>query len=297
MGIHDRDYYRPEQPAFSIRAPRSMVGILILINVAVYLVSAFTPAQKAPLGGNIVGYWLTDHLAVSAATLTHPLYWWQFLTYGFAHAASPGHVLFNMLALWFLGRDVEDLLGRKEFLQLYLVLLVVGSVSWAIVNKLTGAPASPEIRMLGASGAVAGIVVLFALNFPRRMLLLFFVLPVPAWVVGVMVVVGDVLGATGSTGPGHVAYGVHLAGAAFAFAYFQFGWKLSRLTEGRFRWSGFKRRPRLRVHNPRREETDLAREVDRILEKIHNQGESSLSRKERRVLETASREYQKRRRE
>ena len=133
-------------------------------------------------------------LAARVGTLTHPLFWWQFLTYGFVHVASPGHIIGNMLGLWFLGRDIEDLYGRAEFYRLYLAMVVVGGVVWAAVNKISD-PSSPPA--VGASAAVAGIVVLYALNFPRRTMLLFFVLPIPAWVLGVALVAGDILGATG----------------------------------------------------------------------------------------------------
>ena len=154
--------------------------------------------------------------------------------------------------------------------------------------------------MVGASGAVAGIVVLYALNFPRRTLLLFFVLPIPAWVAGVFLVVSDIWGAMGQ-GEGNIAYAAHLGGAALAFLYHQRRWNFGNLLPGRFRW------PRLlgglgpRLHKPENDdhrEDDAVREaeVDRILEKIHREGEGSLTRKERRVLELASRTYQDRRR-
>jgi hypothetical protein len=198
-----------------------------------------------------------------------------------------------MLGLWFLGRDIEWTYGKWEFLRLYLVLLAVGSLVWAIGNRLQGVEQSGPL--IGASGAVAGIVILYALHFPRRTLLLFFVLPVPAWLVGVLVVVSDLMGATGRQGT-NIAYTVHLAGAAFAFLYYQLGWNFGRLLSGRFSVPKFKSRPKLRVHRPEDgDESDLSQEVDRILEKIHRQGEASLSRKERRILEDASRQYQRRR--
>ncbi len=286
MGIYDRDYYRQAEPAFSVRAPGTIIGRLILINVVVFLANGLLTS-----GTNLI----TDLLAAHSSTIFEPWMWWQFLSYGFAHDPSNwGHILFNMLGLWFLGRDIELTYGRKEFLWLYLVMLVVGSLSWSIVNVLRGVPAGVDFTLVGASGAVVGIVVLFALHFPRRTLLLFFVLPVPAWLVGVLLVAGDLLGTFG-TGRHDVAYSVHLAGAAFAFLYYRFGWNLGRLVEGRFSWVNFKRRPKLRIHDPPSEDAELSNQVDRILEKIHREGEGSLTRKERRTLENASREYQRRR--
>jgi membrane associated rhomboid family serine protease len=286
MGIYDRDYYRERRPpSFSIRAPRTIVVTLILINVAIYLIDAFSPST---LGGR----WLSDHLGLRVGTLSQPWMWWQFVTYGFTHSPrSFQHILFNMLTLFFLGRDIEWTYGRKEFLQLYLTMLVIAGLSWVIVEKIQGAPANT--MSYGASGAVAGVVVLYALNFPRRILLLFFVIPVPAWVVGALMVLWDMYGAAHPEGS-NIGHTAHLGGAVFAFLYYQAGWRLSRLTGWRFSWPRFRRGPELRIHPPADQPPDLSAEVDRILEKIHRSGEASLTRKERRLLEEASRQYQQR---
>jgi len=287
MGIYDRDYYREQRPGHSLSGPRTIVGMLILINVLVFFTDGLFFSEK---------HELTAILAVRTGALVNPLYWWQFLTYGFAHAPPPDywHIVGNMLVLFFLGRDVESLYGRKEFLRLYLVLLVVASVVWAVVEKLQG---HANASAVGASGAVTGIVVLYALNFPRRTLLLFFVIPMPAWVVGVLVVLSDVFGAM-NPASAHIAYTAHLGGAAFAFLYQRYRWNLSRWTSGWFSRFASRSRPKLRVHDPDQQkppDPKLSEEVDRILEKIHREGEASLTRKERRTLENASRQYQKKR--
>ncbi len=117
----------------------------------------------------------------------------------------------------------------------------------------------------------------------------------------------------GGVAGSNVAYSVHLAGAAFALIYYKQQWNLTRLTEGRFHWlrrpAWLGGAPRLRVHRPTydshsdsnsqnepeaKPDADLSREVDRILAKITREGEASLTAAERRTLETASREYQKR---
>ena len=295
MGIYDRDYYRQQKPQRSLSGPRTVVGALILINVVVFLADGFlTPLpDNAPPGacGRIAGA-----LAVEAGSLTNPLYWWQFLTYGFAHASVPNywHIIGNMLVLFFLGRDIESLYGRKEFFRLYLAMLVVSSVVWAVIELVQGHTGASAV---GASGAVTGTVILYALNFPRRTLLLFFVIPMPAWVVGLLVVFLDVWGALGGKS-GQIAFTAHLGGAAFALLYHRYRWNLTRWTPGWFSSAGRKRRPKLRVHDPdrqHREDRELSKEVDRILEKIHREGEDSLTRKERRTLENASRQYQKKR--
>jgi hypothetical protein len=81
--------------------------------------------------------------------------------------------------------------------------------------------------------------------------------------------------------------------------YYQQRWNFGNMLRGRFSWLRLRGRPSLRIHTPQDKPEDKdaipEAEVDRILEKIHSQGESSLTRKERRILESASREYQKRR--
>lgn len=311
MGLYDRDYYREERPAFSITAPRSAVAILIILNVLVWIADSFTPGQYADKNARVLlGRWLSDHLAIGGDTLTRPWLWWQFLAYGFAHSpVNFWHILGNMLGLFFFGRDIEWHYGRSEFVRLYLAMLAAGGLVWAVANAAMGL-ANPPL-LYGASGAVTGVIILFALNYPHRTVLLFFFLPAPAWVLGVFLIVHNVLGTFNQTGS-NVAFSVHLVGAAFAYLYFRLGWNLGRLTPAgfRLRLPRAARRPRLRVHDPDADadfdpdadadsapspDDELTEEVDRILAKIHRQGEASLTRKERRTLETASREYQRRR--
>jgi membrane associated rhomboid family serine protease len=297
VGIYDRDYYRQEQRSGpSAYLPRTVVGALIVINVAVWLIDQFTRTGDG-------GYWLSGHLAAHVCrgdfadfdTLTRPWLWWQLLTAGFTHAPGGiGHIFFNMLALFFLGRDVEQRYGSREFLRMYLTTLVFANVAWCVITKMTS---GAEVNgIYGASGAIAGVVVLYVFNFPNRTLLLFFVIPMPAWLLGVGVVLYDIYGAVGDRGS-HVAYVAHLSGAAFAALYYLRGWHLTGLTgdlPNRVK-SLFRPKPRLRVHSPDDElpPSDLSVEVDKILEKIYREGEASLTPNERKTLEKASREYQR----
>lgn len=283
MGIYDRDYYREERPLFAVGAPRSAVGVLIAVNVAFWIVNFFTPGNA----------WLTVNMAVSGSTLTEPWMWWQFLTYGFAHSPTYfSHIFFNMFGLFVFGRDLESRYGRSEFVRFYLSAIVFGGIVWALINQIQSGFANSIV--FGASGAVVATVVLFALCYPHRTILLFFVIPTPAWVLGLLLVGMDIYGALNRP-ESHVAYTVHLAGAAFAFAYFRMGWNLGRVLPSGFRLPQWLSRTKLRIHDPDEDATfDLSEEVDRILEKIHREGEASLTRKERRTIETASREYRRR---
>ncbi len=287
MGIYDRDYYRQARPSFGLSFPQTVVGYLLLVNVAIYLVDWL-----------VLDHPLFGLCCLTGATLTN-FQWWRFVTYAFIHAPEPYHIVLNMFGLWMFGREIEGLYGPKEFLRLYLALAVFGGLVWAVGNQLTHGAAQSSV--IGASGAIAGIVILYALHFPRRILLLFFVIPTPAWIAGVLMVTLDALGAiqshrasAGESGS-QIAYTVHLAGAALAFIYYRAGWNFGRFPPGSFSWRRFRPKPRLRVHLPEDEEESLAKEVDRILAKISREGERSLTREERRTLQNASKQYQKRR--
>ena len=304
MGIYDRDYYRQGRSGFRLTAPRSAVGVIILLNVVVYLLETVT--RDGPHGHSAVADLLSNHINSDTLrwpltwwehdTLSHPWMWWQLLTCGFVHdTVDITHILFNMLVLFFLGRDVEQWYGTREFIRLYLVTLVFSSLVWAVTNRLFDPHQSSVL--FGASGAISGVVVLYALNFPKRIMLLMFVLPVPAWLMGAGLIAWDIYGAMGRADQ-HIAYTAHLGGAALALAYFYLRWNFGQLFAGATAWLKGRSRPSLRVFKPENEpDPHVAdQDVDRILEKIHREGENSLTRKERRILENASREYQRRRR-
>ncbi len=193
---------------------------------------------------------VNDALALHASDLARPWLWWRLLTYGFAHDSYPaiGHILFNMLGLFFLGPPIEQRYGKREFLRLYLALIVFSGLVWASVALLRGVP--PQVGVVGASGAVVGVVLLFALNYPRQTVYLYMLFPVPAWVIGVVIVLADLYGALNPARGMHIAVEAHLAGAALAILYWRLGWNFTRLTDKLALGKLFERRPRLKVHRP-----------------------------------------------
>ncbi|MEZ6069058.1 MAG: rhomboid family intramembrane serine protease [Pirellulales bacterium] len=292
MGLYDRDYFKDDQPSGVSLATQPMVVKIVLANVALYVVNMFTSD------------WLFDAMALRLDVFTRPWNIWQLLSYGFAHDPNDlMHIVVNMFMLWMFGRIVEQVYGGREFLRFYLLSIIVGGTAWAITDKLAGAP--PNTALIGASAGVAGVIILFTLRFPQQEVRLMFLFPIKAWVFGVLFVAGDAFGFFGhqSAGPGpQVAYMAHLGGAATALAYAKLGWNLGLVPP--FSWIGggvslpkFGRQPKLRIHDP--DEADepraMGEEVDRILQKITEQGESSLTNEERRTLTEASRRYQRRR--
>lgn len=201
----------------------------------------------------------------------------QLVTYAFLHDTSGlWHIGFNMLYLWFFGPELENELGRRGFLRLYLGGAVFGGlVQWAWW-AFRGDPGS----VVGASGAVYTVMTLFALKWPHRPILLWLVLPVPIWLLAVLRVASDAMdllqGRAGMT-----AVLVHLGGAAFGLLWYRGGSALTAALE---------RRRRDRALKEFQAEAGTRREMDRILGKIQASGLSSLDARERAFLEQRSRE-------
>ncbi len=304
MGIYDRDYGRSERsPWDRVENPRSITVTLIVINAVIFFLDYVLADQQTNVS------MLADWFHVSASTIVQPWMWWQFLTYGFMHDTSGiTHVLFNMFGLFVFGRVVEQRIGSAEFLRFYLTAIVVGGIvgsassfAYAMAN---GIPLSMYPGTIGASGAVIAVAILFACYYPNQTLLLMFVLPVKAWVVAVMFIGMDLVGAvTQATGMGpesNTAFTVHLAGACFALLYFFRHWSLRWLDLGAIadlpnRFQQRSRRMKLKLHDPDKKLQQEAAEADRILAKIHESGESSLTSSERRTLERYSRRQREKR--
>jgi membrane associated rhomboid family serine protease len=280
MGFEDRQYTREESMFGGNRtglAQFSIVVILIAINVIVWLANAFVPG-------------VNDLLRLD---VSQPWRIWTFLTYGFTHSPiqeNPLHILFNMFILFIFGRPVSERLGRYEFLRFYLLAIVAGGLGYFIWCLFAG-KSNPVV---GASGATTAVLILFILWYPHQKLFLMGLIEIPAWILGVAVIVYDLLGAFNPKSS--VAWQAHIAGAGFAFLYFQNQWN--------FKWLGNltqqmvpKKKSKLGVYNPddKPDRDDRLREEgDRILAKISKQGEESLTRKERKTLERYSKSIRNR---
>lgn len=180
-------------------AMQTLVG-LIVANVVVFFL--WSQARSVPAFGVL----LSEHFLVSAESLVG-LRLWTVVTYAFSHIDFR-HLLFNMLALYFFGRDIAQTYGSRALLELYVWGAVAGGVAHAAWTGLTG-DGSPA---LGASGSVMAISAAFALVWPNRTILLNFFIPVPAWVLVVGYVALGITGAVG--GGGNVAHAAHLGGLA-----------------------------------------------------------------------------------
>lgn len=145
---------------------------------------------------------------------------YQIITYMFTHF-EVSHIFFNMLSLYFMGPSVEMVLGPKRFLGLYMISGIVGLAAHFIVGYLPFFLGQdfiePQFSVLGASGAVFGVVIAFATLFPdRELMLLFPPIPIKAWVMAIILIaIGLYSGLTGAGG--NVAHFAHLGGALAGF--------------------------------------------------------------------------------
>ena len=137
---------------------------LLLANVAIFFLGELLPGMLWPFALFPIGYG----------------FWpWQIVSYAFLHG-NFNHLFFNMLGLWMFGGELEHVWGQKRFLQFYTASVIAAALTQLIVNALLGATA-PTI---GASGGLFGLLLAFAMLFPNRTILLFFVLPMKAkWLV------------------------------------------------------------------------------------------------------------------
>ena len=297
MGFEDRQYTRDDYSPYGNErtgmARYSIVVILIAINFIVWFADMFSPRVIDEVVGNkkVVIHWLNYYLSLDAS---QPWRIWTFLTYGFAHSSieeSPLHILMNMFILFIFGRPVSQRLGRYEFLRFYLTAIVFSGVAFFLIRLLTGQPGGA----VGASGATMALLILFIVWYPDQKLSLMGLVEVPAWGLGAaMIAYNFILALFPNSG---IAWEAHLGGAAFGFLYFKQQWNLgwmSSLTE----WVP-KPKSKLNVYDPDADADSskpdkLSEEGDRILAKISEQGEESLTRKERKTLERYSKSIRKR---
>lgn len=214
----------------------------------------------------------------------------QLVTYALLHASLFGHLFWNMLFLFFFGPDIEGQLGRSGFLRLYVGGAIAGGLlqwGWYLLEGLRPLVGlEPNIvaasgSVIGASGAVFTVMVLFALNWPHRQILIWGLLPVPIWAFVAFSVAGNVLGLIGGNEGSATSFLAHLGGAAFGLLWFKQGDLLQRAAQ---------RRQQVSAGRALAAEDGDRREMDRILAKIQASGLGSLDGREREFLERRSRQ-------
>jgi membrane associated rhomboid family serine protease len=288
--LEDRDYMR--EPAY--HEPRvSFTVALLIVNAAVFIV-------QLAASNSLSGAEIEDrYFALSLGGLKHGFVW-QLLTFQFMHAGWM-HIICNSLVIYFFGRPVEDALGRRHFLTLYLSAGIIGGLVQMLFTALV--PTYFDFPVVGASAGASGLVAAFAiLHWEERFrLLIFFILPVN--MTGKMLLAASLLltfGAIFLTPNSGVANAAHLGGiltgAYYVRLFIQGQWPRWKFPARRSapRELAVKRAGKSALWGsvagkPDDESTDefLKNEVDPILEKISAHGIHSLTAREREILEKA----------
>lgn len=208
---------------------------------------------------------------------------WTAVTYMFLHGGMT-HIFFNMLVLWMFGPPVEARLGGKRFLILY----VIAGLTGAVLSLAT-----PGVAIIGASGAINGVMLGFAWFWPRQQILLFGIAPVEArWLI-VAYTVMSLLGAAGNSGG--IAHFAHLGGFVGAWLYLR--WVAGRPAAAQKAWRD-KLAPKVASSEPaleRWKKIDPAmlhpvnrEEYDRVMAKLTASGPTSLTGGEKEFLDRFS---------
>ena len=244
---------------------------LIIANVAVFFLQLTAPAITDPL------------VLVPALGLVRP---WSFVTYMFLHGGI-GHIFFNMLSLFFFGPRLEARLGGKSFLGLYFASGITGA--------LLSIPFTPYAHIIGASGAVYGVMLGYAMFWPRDQIMIWGIVPVEA---RFLVLAMTALSLFGGFSPssGGIAHFAHLGGFLGGYLFIKLmrqgsgaakfrkqavplARKIESASGALDRWRRIKRDG---LHEVNRDE------LDRILDKISAGGIGSLTAGEREFLDRFS---------
>jgi membrane associated rhomboid family serine protease len=215
-----------------------------------------TPAVKALLIANVVAFLVS--LAVPEVTFRLGLRpvdvvggaLWQPLTYMFLHGGV-SHILFNMLSLWMFGVELERMWGTTFFTRFYFVCGVGAAATTLLFSLLPGELGRTVYlsTTVGASGAIYGLLMAYALYFPHRQIYMYFIFPVPVRIFVLIVGAISFLSAMGGPGDG-VAHATHLGGLAVGYLYLK-GRRLRLGSELQYRlnrWRIDRMRRRFDIH-------------------------------------------------
>jgi membrane associated rhomboid family serine protease len=178
---------------------------LIGANVVMFLATTFLPALQIQLG--LVPRWVVHELRV-----------YQLVTYMFIHAGL-FHILFNMLALWMFGTELERVWGTRFFLKFYFITGIGAGCLTVLLSLLPFGPLSQLYTsdIVGASGAIFGLLLAYAMYFPERRIYMYFVFPIPARIF--VLIIGAIALFSSMSESGGAANATHLSGLLVAYVY------------------------------------------------------------------------------
>jgi len=268
---------------------------LLIANAGVFLLMMLLGSFK--LDGVPLGYLLTEYFAL--LPLGSGFLPWQLITYQFMHGGF-WHLFFNMFfGLWMFGMEVEHTWGSRKFLFFYLMCGVVAGIAQLILGPILERPSI----VVGASGAVYGVLVAFGMMFPDRYIYLYFLIPVK---VKYFVIFLIAIGLFSIGTPTDVANLAHLGGALAGYLFVLYDRKrlpFDNIVRRVNRWwdsysvkqpdsQEFTGKEETKIYDIRdgrtSENQDIQKRIDEILDKIGRGGYQSLTEEEKKILFDAS---------
>ncbi|MFH1092760.1 MAG: rhomboid family intramembrane serine protease [Candidatus Omnitrophota bacterium] len=243
---------------------RGAIRILIVINIAVFIIiHVFRNIAWHVIFGLVPGLVFSKLMV------------WQLATYLFLHFGL-WHLVLNMLMLWMFGSIIENRWGSKRFLFYYFFTGIGAGLCSIVFAFNSGVP------VLGASGAIFGLLVAYAIMFPESVILLFFIFPMKMKYAAIVLAGINLLGALSNPGGG-IAYIAHLGGGLFGYLYLKN--ERIRIMLSRYSPSSIKNSLNIKRTQKRQErENNIDKQIDKILDKISAQGMESLTIEEIKIL-------------
>ena len=270
--------FNPGEYSYKPRLFTDAIKIIVSVNFAIYILQSFS--GKEDVFFRLFG--LVPSSFISSLML------WQPFTYMFFHApfyTSVGisHILLNMLGLWVFGRELEEAWGKNNFLRYYFITGIGSGLITFLFNMNSDDP------VIGASGAVYGILLAYGVSYPNRMLYIWGLIPVRSmWLVIIMGAIAF-FGLLGNTdGMSHVT---HISGMIIGYIL------LKKKRRWRDIWFALRKKA-IEFQVQRYEQKSvkkrmLQKDIDMLLDKIQKVGFSGLSDKEQSKLYEASKRMSK----
>lgn len=193
--------------AFYIPGFPKGVKWLLIGNVAIFILTFF--AERFGFDGPLL------FLKLIPIAVVKDFFIWQLLTYAFLHQGF-GHIIWNMLALWMFGADIERVWGTRRFLQFYIFCAVGAGICVVIANYLLPW-GNPAVATIGSSGAIFGILMVYAIMFADREILWGFLIPIK--VKYFVMIIGAVAFLSSFGVNSGVSNFAHLGGLLFGYLY------------------------------------------------------------------------------
>jgi membrane associated rhomboid family serine protease len=202
------------------------VKAIILANVAMFL-AEFVIQRTA-------GISLNDVFGLRPVAVLQGFQVWLLVSYMFLHGGV-FHILFNMLALWMFGVELERMWGTRYFTKFYFVTGIGAGVVHILASLTPFGASAYVLPTVGASGAIYGILLAYAMYFPNRPILMYFFFPIPAKYFVLIIGTISFLAATDGAGSG-VAHTAHLGGLLVGYLYLKKGPRVHLMSEIKYRY-------------------------------------------------------------